>query len=118
MDIKVVGEEGDVVRLKLQDRIVRGTTDPTSDPLVRLGGRDIYSKIVLLDMSESDFIDSSGLSWLLVAHKRFCESKGQLVLHSLTPNVLGTLKMMRLDLVLNLAEDEVQALQQVRRQHV
>lgn len=118
MELKIVADEGDVVRLKVLDRIVRGTTDPCSDPLVRLGGRSIYGKTVLIDMSESDFIDSSGLSWLLVAHKRFCEAKGQLILHSLTPNVLDTLKMMRLNMVLNLADDEEQALQQVRRQQV
>lgn len=115
MEIKLVADEGDVVRLKVADRVVRGTTDPCNDPLVRLGGREIYRKTVLLDLSASDFVDSSGLSWLLVAHKRFCEAQGQLILHSLTPNVLSTIKMMRLDLVLNLAEDESQALEQVRK---
>ncbi|MCS7236855.1 MAG: STAS domain-containing protein [Thermoguttaceae bacterium] len=116
MEIKLVADEGDVVRLKIVDRVVRGTTDPCNDPLIRLGGRDIYRKVVLLDLSASDFVDSSGLSWLLVAHKRFCEAKGQLILHSLTPNVLSTIRMMRLDLVLNLAEDEAQALELARKQ--
>ncbi len=115
MEIKLVSDDGDILRAKVTSRIIRYDPAPPQDPLVRIGGRDIYKRTVLLDLSESDFVDSSGLSWLLVAHKRFCEANGKLILHSLSPGVLETIKMMRLDLVLNLAQDEPQALELARK---
>ena len=115
MEIKLVSDDGEILRLKVASKIIRYDPAPPQDPLVRIGGRDFYKRIVLLDLAESDFVDSSGLSWLLVAHKRFCEANGKLILHSVSPGVSETIKMMRLELVLNLARDESQALELARK---
>lgn len=117
MELKLLSDDGDIVRIKTVSKVIRCDPAPPTDPLVQVGGQQIYRRTVLLDLSDSDFVDSSGLSWLLVAHKRFCEAKGKLILHSLSSGILETIKMMRLDLVLNLAEDEAQALQLARNPH-
>jgi anti-anti-sigma factor len=69
---------------------------------------------VLLSLAETEFIDSSGLSWLLECHQKFCDAGGWLVIHSVPPGVMDTLMMMRLELVLNLVENETDALKLVR----
>jgi anti-anti-sigma regulatory factor len=50
------------------------------------------------------------MGWLLLCNKRFREADGRLVIHSVPPVVLDVMKVMRLDRVLKLAEDEVAAL--------
>ncbi len=115
MELELVSAGGDLVRIRLIGRVVRTDSVSDPDPLARVAGQDVYKNSVLLDLSESDYIDSSGLSWLLVCHKRFCEAGGQLLLHSLAPSVKETIRMMRLDLVLNVADDESAALELVRK---
>ena len=61
---------------------------------------------LLLDLGAADFIDSSGLSWLLMWHKRYASAGAKLVLHSIPPMVGDVLRMMRLDSVFNIAADE------------
>src|SRR5207244_294743 len=47
------------------------------DPLTGAAGPTIYTRKVLLDCRQTRFIDSSGLGWLLIAHKRFTENGGR-----------------------------------------
>lgn len=76
------------------------------DPLVGLLGRQVYRSRVLFDLSQIDYIDSSGIGWLVVTYKRFCQAKGRIVFHSPSQFVRDTLDLLRLDLVLPLAENE------------
>jgi len=64
-------------------------------------------------MAETRFIDSSGLSWLVVCHKRFVQAGGRLVLHSVSPAIMELFKMMRLELVLEIADNEDAAMELV-----
>ena len=61
---------------------------------------------LLLDLTGADFIDSSGLSWLLMWHKRYCTAGTKLILHSIQPMVFDVLRTMRLDSVFHIAPDE------------
>jgi len=61
---------------------------------------------VLLSLEATPFVDSSGLAWLVATHRRLREAGGKLVLHSIPPGVVDLLKIMSLDQVLNLADDE------------
>src|SRR5262249_53791419 len=83
------------------------------DPLVELLGDGVYSRKLLLNLGRSSYLDSSGVSWLLDANKRFQEAGGDLVLHSATPLTAQFLKMMRMDLVLTLVSDEPAAREKV-----
>ena len=69
----------------------------------------MYGKKLLLNLAQTDFVDSAGVSWLLVCHKRCREAGGQLVIHSLTPMVRQVLGVLRLDQVFQLADDPARA---------
>lgn len=75
------------------------------DPLQELLGQDFYSRPLLLDLHKTDYIDSSGIGWLLNVHKRFLQDGGVLVLHSVPPVVHQVVQLMRLDKILNIQSD-------------
>ena len=70
----------------------------------------VYQKRLLLNLQAVDSIDSSGVGWLLTCHRRFRTAGGTLVLHSLSPFVRDVLKILNMQLVLNLAENDAEAL--------
>jgi len=111
MEINVLGSEGGVLRLEVVGRIVRDSITPHFEAMEKALGSDGYAQRVVLNMARTQFMDSTGISWLVVCHKRFRTAGGKLVIHSLTPSILTLLKMMRLDLSLDMAENEEEALQ-------
>jgi anti-anti-sigma factor len=72
----------------------------------QLLGTSCFARTVLLDLSATDYLDSSGISWLILSHKHFREAGGRLVIHSVPPLLQRILKLLRLFSVLNLAADE------------
>lgn len=110
MNLRVLGDDEDVLRLDMGGRVVQEDLDPDQDPLNGLLGDRAYSQNVLLRLADAEYIDSSGLAMILVWHKRFVEAGGKLVLHSTPPLVMDTIKILRMDRVLHLAKDESAAL--------
>jgi anti-anti-sigma factor len=106
MEITPFLDDGGVRRVSIAGRIAQNDLDEKRASLDRLLSPGESPFPMLLDLSATDFIDSSGLSWLLVWHKRYNCAKSKLVLHSIPPMVLDVLRMMRLDLVFNIAADE------------
>lgn len=113
MELNVVSDEGDVLKVEAIGRIVPGDMKPEADPIGDLLGPRGYCRKVLLSLAKTGFIDSGGLAWLVVCHKRFCQAGGKLVLHSAGPAILELLGLMRLDQAFNLALDEAAALELV-----
>ena len=72
---------------ELSGRVTQNDISPFTEPLGKELGADAYGKNVLLDLHNVEVLDSSGISWLLVCHKRFREAGGKLVLHSVSPVV-------------------------------
>ncbi len=70
-----------------------------------------FSLKVLVDMSRVEFLDSSGIGSLLTLHKRFRDDGGQMVFHSITPNVSGILSLLNLQKVFYISENAVTAQQ-------
>ena len=101
--------DGDFVSVKTDGKITQQDIAANKEPLAGLLGPDIYKRTVLLDMSNSDYIDSSGISWLLATHKKFREAGGSLVLHSLSPMVSQTIRVMRMEQVLHVAPNPTAA---------
>ena len=64
MELSIQSDEGNTVRLDLTGRITQSEVMGVSDLLVELLGPEVYSCNVLLDMSHTEFVDSSGVSWL------------------------------------------------------
>src|SRR5206468_11585595 len=50
------------------------------NPLERLLGEGAFTRRVILNLDRVNFLDSSGLSWLVACHKRFVQQGGKMVL--------------------------------------
>jgi anti-anti-sigma factor len=108
MEVKLArqSEEG-YERFELMgDITANGWAQHTVDPFVSQYGDDVYSKKVMIDMSKTLHVDSTGIEWLLTCHRRFSKAGGRLVLHSLTPSTQRLFHMMRMNLVLSIAANE------------
>lgn len=103
--LNLVADEGDVLLVKTVGHITPEIPSSKNDHLVALLGPDVYQRIVLLSLADSDFMGSTGLAWLLYMSKRFGEDGGKLVLHSLTRVVTTVIKAMRLDAKFSIAPD-------------
>ena len=106
MELNVVSSEGNLVRMAVSGHVSRKGWARTSDPFVNVCGDGIYGRTVLLSLAGARYIDSMGVEWLLTSNKRFGSRGGMLVIHSATPIAQQIFKLMRMDLVLRIAEDE------------
>ncbi|MFT4600664.1 MAG: anti-sigma B factor antagonist [Arenicella sp.] len=59
---------------------------------------------IVLDMSQSRYCDSSGLSAILIGNRLCKDSGGKFVLSGLQPNVLKLIEISQLTSVLNISE--------------
>jgi anti-sigma B factor antagonist len=106
-----IAEAGDeVVRVSVAGRITQRELSPLHDPLGDLLGPTAYHRTVVMDLSRAEYVDSSGIGWLLSCHKRFRGGGGQLVLHSLPPVVSNVVRVLKLDTVFQVAGNQQQAL--------
>jgi anti-anti-sigma factor len=90
----------------LGDITANGWARHAEDPFVTQCGEDIYTRQVVINMSKTLHVDSTGIEWLLTCHRRFQQQGGKLVLHSLTTSTQRLFHMMRMHLVLNIAASE------------
>lgn len=103
IQVKLVAHDDDVVQMKTVGRVVPEVGQNDNEPIAKALGRDAYSRRVLLSLEDSDYMDSSGVGWLLSCHKKFREGGGTLVVHSVPKMVEQILKLLRLDAVLRIA---------------
>ncbi|MCY2986567.1 MAG: STAS domain-containing protein [Planctomycetota bacterium] len=109
MKLTLKSAEGDFVQVSLSGQVSQRILLPAEDSLARLLGLDCYRRRLLLDLSDVQVIDSSGVGWLLGCQKRFRAQGGQMVVHSFSPLVREILETLKMHLVLLMADDEQQA---------
>lgn len=109
MELKVVYDGHDVIKLVMVVSLERSHLMPDFQALDDLLGAGGYDRSVLLSLETLTFIDTGLVNWLLIAHKRLSYGGGRLVVHSLHPHVEDILKTLRFDRVLYIAEDETVA---------
>src|SRR5262249_38521624 len=114
MKLTVLNSETDVTRVESADDITIVDFQGKGDPLEQLLGPGAYRGKVLLSLARSCYVDSAGVGWLIMCHKRFTEAGGRLVIHSIPPMVCHGFRLLELETVLNLASDEATAFQQVQ----
>jgi anti-anti-sigma factor len=114
MKLSLQSDNGEVVLIELAGQVIQKHISPFNEPLGELLGEDAYSRNVLIDMHDVESLDSSGVGWLLVCHKRIRENGGTLVLHSLSPVARSVLKVLNLYLVFKVRETEGEALSLVQ----
>ncbi|HTN75935.1 MAG TPA: STAS domain-containing protein, partial [Pirellulaceae bacterium] len=113
MDVSVQSVVGNQAEVRVAGAINQAQFSVTTEPLAQALGPQAYSQQVLLDLSASEMLDSSGVNWLLIIHRRTRESGGRLILHSLPPLVENVLKVLRMTLVFEIADDLAAARQLV-----
>jgi len=109
LEVKMLINDNDLVQLESSGTVSRDGWGLGTNPIEQACGPAVYSKKVLLSLASCRYLDSTGVEWLLRCHKRFAMAGGKLIIHSVAPVVSQILKIMRMDLVLNLAENETQA---------
>ncbi len=108
MKLSLVEGAGPVRHVQVADRIGRELTS-SCEPLGTLLGESAYRQQVMLDFSNATFIDSTGVSWLVVCLKRFREAGGQFVVHSPPPLIHRVLTSMQLPRVIDIVPTEADA---------
>jgi anti-anti-sigma factor len=106
MKLTVTSSEGAVVHIACTDDITLYDFRTNDNPLEQALGKDCYTRKVLLSLQQSSYIDSAGIGWLVMCHKRFRDAGGCLILHSIPPMVQHVFNLLGLVDVLNIAADE------------
>jgi len=109
MHLTLVSEDQGIVRIRNEGPITIAEFQPGTEPLEVLLGPDCFIRKVLLDLGETPIIDTSGVSWLLNCHNRFMARGGVLVLHSTPPLINNMLRLLSVDQVLRIADDDATA---------
>jgi anti-anti-sigma factor len=105
--LSLLSDQPPAVRMELSGAVSHEQS--TTDSFRHLGGQAIYSRKVMLDLSKCHYVNSGGVAWLLVQHRRFQEGGGKLILHSASPVVRQIFSLMKMELVLNFCHDSLEA---------
>lgn len=114
MRLRILCEEEDAVSVEIAGQVTQAKTSPFDDPLGELLGVNGYGRGVILDMRDVEVLDSSGIGWLLSCQKRFRESGGSLVLHSLSPISRNVIRVLNMQSVFKLADSGEEALRMLQ----
>jgi anti-anti-sigma factor len=106
MKLNLRSDEAGVCRLQTEGEIRLSDQSRDLHLVESLLGPDCYARRILLDLQNTPYMDSSGVSWLVGFHKRCREAGGMLVLHSIPPSIMAILKLLHMDRYLNLVDDE------------
>ena len=109
MQLQCVAQDRDLVLLRTRGSITPEVFAREQEPIGQLLGTHVYRLKMLLDLSDSEYMNSSGIAWLLTVHKRCRDQGGQLILHSLTPGLSDVLSTLRMDRVFQIVGDELSA---------
>lgn len=105
MQLNVTSDDGSTLQIQAIGQMHLVDFEGAAAPVKKLLESGGYARRVLMDLSQVTYIDSSCVAWLLTCHKRCRSAGGELILHSVPPSILAILKMLRLETLLNLAED-------------
>ena len=109
MRLTLLSQSDRLAQLECEGEITQHQFSPGRDPLLDVIGPYIYRLSVSLNLDKTSYVDSSGISWLISINKQFKAAGGQLVLHSLPPSVRQVIELLKLQSILTLADDGVDA---------
>lgn len=87
----------------LCESITNFDTAPLESELKTAGQQSLWR--LALDLSAVQLMGSCGLGLLLTIRKEATASKGRVVLFGVNPEIMGTLKVTKLDTLLTIAKD-------------
>ena len=114
MKLQVTSDAEDIVQVACEGTIAQERFSREADPMTTLTGPGIFAKKVLLNLEKAVYIDSSGISWLLICHKHFVQGGGRLILHSVPPLITKVLQIVHLPKIVSTVADEAEALKLAR----
>ena len=111
MKLKLVSIEKDgIVRVAADGNITTADFHGNADnPLQQVLGANWFTTRCLLDLGQTDYIDSSAIGWLIGSQKAFKQGGGALVVHSVQPSVKQILDLLKIERVVPICADEAQA---------
>jgi anti-anti-sigma factor len=109
MKLQLTSIEADLVCVRVEGSITPGVGGIARDPMEQLIDPRGHSRTILLNLQQADYIDSSGIAWLLSWQRRTRQAGGALGICALTPQVSEVLRISRMDTVLTIWPDEASA---------
>jgi anti-anti-sigma factor len=109
MQLFLLSEDDNITSIACEGEVSQSLFDG-GDPLEDLLGTDGYTRVVLVDMEKTGYIDSSGIGWLLGCQRRFAAAGGRLILHTVPPMVEQVIHLLRLQSLLTIRRDLTAAL--------
>jgi anti-anti-sigma factor len=110
LNMTVASDDGELVTVNCEGDINQ-IYFQLGNPLQKLLGANTFSRKVVLNLEKVNFLDSSGLSWLVACHKRFQQYGGRMVLCNMSPRIMQVLQFCRMERLFAITEDEEQARQ-------
>jgi anti-anti-sigma regulatory factor len=80
-----------IIRVRCEGPLATDSRE-ANGPLEQLLGPNCYSHTVLLDLTQSPSVTTSGIGWLLRSTRQFSHSGGKLVLFGVAPQVMDVLR--------------------------
>ncbi len=106
--VKKIADQPEFLSAASSGTITRDALEENESPEEILGNES-FSRIVLLSLADCDTIDSSGVSWLIRFHQRCARDSGKLIIHSVPPMIERTLRLLHMEQLFSLAENEAAA---------
>ncbi len=114
MNFRSILEEGILVFSLLETKLDTGNSGTFKIELTRVMNESKSPSGLILDLSEVESCDSSGLSVLLIANRLAGNNFGSLRIISTSPKVLNLIKITRLDEVLIVTDSVETAKKQIK----
>ena len=109
IQLAAIEKEG-VIHLGVDGKITsEDFAESNANPLESTIGAAWGGNRVLMDMSRVNYIDSSGIGWLLRLQRGFKEGGGAMALYGITPSVMQIFTLLKLRSVFRIADTEAQA---------
>ncbi len=109
MNLSLESQVDGISNLSLSGKISQTAVDVQSDQLNRLLGSANLNQKILVSLQKTEYIDSSGIGWLLATDKKIRDAGGRLILHSVPLDIQHVFGLMKLNSVLKIARDKQQA---------
>jgi anti-anti-sigma factor len=111
MDFSVTQDKATAIIQVNVDRLNAANASELKAELSLLSKKSINN--IIIDLSNTKYCDSSGLSALLLANRLCKDTNGMFVLSGLQDNVQKLISIAQLDKVLNIADNKETAMSQI-----
>ncbi|MEM1012272.1 MAG: STAS domain-containing protein [Planctomycetota bacterium] len=103
-------ERDGIVKIATSGNITSADIDPAGDnPLSGVIGQNWSGSRILLDMGDTQYIDSSAVGWLIGSHKKVADGGGTFVVYEVQPAVRQVLDLLKVGRVVPIVDDEAAA---------